>query len=94
MARPQNEDRDSLIKLLVPAASDVLTPVAVSKCVNSVKNDDAECLQPAEPFAAYTSVTIYKGMNSSLMSRSGLVSRFAGALKQQLAVVPCTVRGV
>lgn len=43
---PQNEDLESLLKLLVPAAHDVLTPLAVSKRVNSVKNDDPACLEP------------------------------------------------
>jgi putative SOS response-associated peptidase YedK len=44
---PREEDLDKLAKLLLPAGNDVLSPLAVSQRVNSVKNDDPSCLEPA-----------------------------------------------
>ena len=44
---PRNDDLEALTKLLVPAGRDVLVPLAVSSRVNSVKNDDPACLEPA-----------------------------------------------
>ena len=45
---PRQEDLDKLSKLLVPAGNGVLASLAVSQRVNSVKNDDPSCLEPAE----------------------------------------------
>jgi putative SOS response-associated peptidase YedK len=45
---PREEDTESLRKLLAPAPEDLLTKQPVSQRVNSVKNDDAACLEPAE----------------------------------------------
>jgi putative SOS response-associated peptidase YedK len=45
---PREEDTDSLRKLLTPASDDVLVKLSVSQRVNSVKNDDPACLEPAE----------------------------------------------
>jgi len=45
---PREEDSESLRKLLAPAPEDLLTKQPVSQRVNSVKNDDAACLEPAE----------------------------------------------
>ena len=38
---------DRLQELLAPAADDLLEAVAVSKLVNSPKNDGPECIEPA-----------------------------------------------
>jgi putative SOS response-associated peptidase YedK len=43
---PRQEDIDVLKLLLVPAADGLLTATPVSQRVNSVKNDDPECLEP------------------------------------------------
>ena len=43
----RNEDLDKLSKLLRPAPDDLLITTAVSQRVNSVKNDDPACLEPA-----------------------------------------------
>jgi putative SOS response-associated peptidase YedK len=45
---PQEEDTESLKALLVPAPDDLLVTQSVSQRVNSVKNDDPSCLEPAE----------------------------------------------
>jgi putative SOS response-associated peptidase YedK len=45
---PREEDTDALRKLLAPAPDDALVKVSVSQRVNSVKNDDPACLEPAE----------------------------------------------
>ena len=45
---PQEEDTESLKALLVPAPDDMLVTLSVSQRVNSVKNDDPSCLEPAE----------------------------------------------
>jgi putative SOS response-associated peptidase YedK len=45
---PREEDADSLKALLAPAPDDVLVKLSVSQRVNSVKNDDPSCLEPAE----------------------------------------------
>ncbi|MCP5145354.1 MAG: SOS response-associated peptidase [Gammaproteobacteria bacterium] len=39
-------DRKALKPLLGPVADDRLTPVAVSKMVNTPRNDDARCIEP------------------------------------------------
>jgi putative SOS response-associated peptidase YedK len=44
---PREQDLEGLMKLLVPAAEDVLTIRYVSQRANSVKNDDPACLEPA-----------------------------------------------
>ena len=44
----KQEDLDKLQKLLRPAPESLLMPTSVSQRVNSVKNDDAACLEPAE----------------------------------------------
>jgi putative SOS response-associated peptidase YedK len=41
------EDVERLQRLLVPAPDDLLLTLAVSQRVNSVKNDDSGCLEPA-----------------------------------------------
>lgn len=46
---PRQENLDTLTRLLVPAAADVLVATAVSSRVNSVRNDDAACLEPSPP---------------------------------------------
>jgi putative SOS response-associated peptidase YedK len=48
---PRHEDIDALSKLLAPAPEGLLVATAVSPRVNSVKNDDPACLEPA-PVAA------------------------------------------
>jgi putative SOS response-associated peptidase YedK len=45
------QDIEALGKLLIPAPEGLLTPTFVSQRVNSVRNDDPACLQPAEPIA-------------------------------------------
>lgn len=45
---PREEDTDSLKALLAPAPDDLLVKLSVSQRVNSVKNDDPSCLEPAE----------------------------------------------
>jgi putative SOS response-associated peptidase YedK len=45
---PREEDTESLKALLAPAPEDVLVKLSVSQRVNSVKNDDPSCLEPAE----------------------------------------------
>ena len=45
---PREEDTDALQKLLTPAPDEALVRVSVSQRVNSVKNDDPACLEPAE----------------------------------------------
>jgi putative SOS response-associated peptidase YedK len=45
---PREEDLDSLREILAPAPDDLLTRLSVSPRVNSVKNDDPSCLEPAE----------------------------------------------
>jgi putative SOS response-associated peptidase YedK len=45
---PREEDTESLRKLLAPAPDDALVKLSVSQRVNSVKNDDPACLEPAE----------------------------------------------
>jgi putative SOS response-associated peptidase YedK len=45
---PREEHTDTLKKLLVPAPEETLVKVSVSQRVNSVKNDDPGCLEPAE----------------------------------------------
>lgn len=45
---PREEDRQALKQLLAPAPDDLLVSLAVSPRVNSVRNDDPACLQPAE----------------------------------------------
>jgi putative SOS response-associated peptidase YedK len=45
---PREEDTESLRKLLTPAPDDMLAKLPVSQRVNSVKNDDPSCLEPAE----------------------------------------------
>jgi putative SOS response-associated peptidase YedK len=45
---PNEKDLDKLKALLVPAPEDLLVPRVVSQRANSVKNDDPECLVPAE----------------------------------------------
>jgi putative SOS response-associated peptidase YedK len=44
---PRHEDAAALAKLLVPAPADLLIATPVSQRVNSVKNDDPACLEPA-----------------------------------------------
>jgi putative SOS response-associated peptidase YedK len=46
---PKEEDERRLLSMLAPAKEDVLVPAWVSPRVNSVKNDDPECLAPAPP---------------------------------------------
>jgi putative SOS response-associated peptidase YedK len=46
---------DSLMELLRPAREDLLVATPVSARVNSVKNDDPECLEAPDPRAADTS---------------------------------------
>jgi putative SOS response-associated peptidase YedK len=48
---PRHEDIEALSKLLAPAPEGLLVATAVSPRVNSVKNDDPACLEPA-PVAA------------------------------------------
>jgi putative SOS response-associated peptidase YedK len=48
---PRHEDIDALSKLLAPAPEGLLVATPVSARVNSVKNDDPACLEPA-PVAA------------------------------------------
>ena len=43
---PRQEDVEALGRLLVAAPDDLLVPTPVSQRVNSVKNDDAACLEP------------------------------------------------
>ena len=45
---PRFEDVEPLKHLLVPAANDALIATPVSQRVNSVKNDDPDCLTPGE----------------------------------------------
>jgi putative SOS response-associated peptidase YedK len=45
---PREENTDSLKALLAPAPNDMLVKLSVSQRVNSVKNDDPSCLEPAE----------------------------------------------
>jgi putative SOS response-associated peptidase YedK len=45
---PREEDTERLRKLLTPAPEDTLVKLSVSQRVNSVKNDDPSCLEPAE----------------------------------------------
>ena len=45
---PKQEDRDKLKALLVPASDSLLLPTSVSTRVNSVKNDDPDCLMPPD----------------------------------------------
>ncbi|HEY4686375.1 MAG TPA: SOS response-associated peptidase [Dehalococcoidia bacterium] len=45
---PREEDVERLGSLLRPAAEDVLIATPVSPRVNSVKNDDAACLEPVD----------------------------------------------
>jgi putative SOS response-associated peptidase YedK len=45
---PREEDTESLKALLTPAPDDLLVKLSVSQRVNSVKNDDPSCLEPAE----------------------------------------------
>lgn len=45
---PRQEDVEYLAKLLVPCADGLLIGTPVSQRVNSVKNDDPACLEPAE----------------------------------------------
>jgi putative SOS response-associated peptidase YedK len=45
---PGVRDTDQLKSLLVAADEDLLRPVAVSRRVNSPKNDDAGCIEPVE----------------------------------------------
>ncbi|HWC28639.1 MAG TPA: SOS response-associated peptidase [Dehalococcoidia bacterium] len=45
---PRETDKDLLKSLLAPAPEDALVTLAVSQRVNSVRNDDPACLQPAE----------------------------------------------
>ncbi|HXH21108.1 MAG TPA: SOS response-associated peptidase [Dehalococcoidia bacterium] len=44
---PRREDVEALAKLLVPAPEGLLAATPVSSRVNSVKNDDPSCLEPA-----------------------------------------------
>ncbi len=46
---PREEDIERLMRLLRPAPDDLMVATAVSQRVNSVKNDDAACLEPVEP---------------------------------------------
>ncbi len=43
---PRHEDLNALKRLLVPAPEDLLVRTFVSPRVNSVKNDDPDCLEP------------------------------------------------
>jgi len=45
---PREEDTEALKQLLAPCPDDLLVTRAVSQRVNSVRNDDPACLQPAE----------------------------------------------
>lgn len=45
---PRQEDLERLARLLAPAPDELLVAMAVSPRVNSVKNDDATCLEPVE----------------------------------------------
>ncbi len=45
---PREEDTGVLQGMLAPAPDDLLVTLAVSQCVNSVRNDDPACLLPAE----------------------------------------------
>jgi putative SOS response-associated peptidase YedK len=45
---PREEDTESLRRLLAPAPDQALVKLPVSQRVNSVKNDDPACLEPAE----------------------------------------------
>jgi putative SOS response-associated peptidase YedK len=45
---PRQDDTEALARLLVPAPDDLLIRTFVSARVNSVKNDDPECLEPVE----------------------------------------------
>jgi putative SOS response-associated peptidase YedK len=45
---PRESDTDTLQELLEPAPDDLLARLSVSQRVNSVKNDDPSCLEPAE----------------------------------------------
>jgi putative SOS response-associated peptidase YedK len=45
---PREEDTESLKALLAPPPEDLLAKLSVSQRVNSVKNDDPACLEPAE----------------------------------------------
>ena len=45
---PKEDNTESLRELLVPARDGVLAGRSVSQRVNSVRNDDAACLEPAE----------------------------------------------
>jgi putative SOS response-associated peptidase YedK len=45
---PKEDDTERLQGLLVPAPESLLVATAVSQRVNSVKNDDPWCLEPAE----------------------------------------------
>jgi putative SOS response-associated peptidase YedK len=44
---PREDDQQKLVELLRPAAEDFLVATPVSARVNSVKNDDPACLEPA-----------------------------------------------
>ena len=46
---PRFEDVEPLKRLLMPAEEGLLVPTPVSQRVNSVRNDDPDCLAPAEP---------------------------------------------
>ena len=45
---PRQDDEEKLTRLLVPAPDDLLVRTFVSPRVNSVRNDDPECLEPVE----------------------------------------------
>jgi putative SOS response-associated peptidase YedK len=68
---PANNDAGDLLALLAPAAAGGLKSYPVSRAVNSVRNNGAELIEPAEPVGTGSATALAAPTERSGKSRSG-----------------------